>query len=117
MVEFPSFTNNTLVSRGGGKHPEWQPDGSRLFYITPDNRSMMSVAVRRDGTVGEPSKACDLPDSIFVGYSWVPNVFDVSADGERLLMIEWVKNPSDGSEQSKPDVVLVENWFEEFRKK
>lgn len=117
VVEFPSFTNNTLVSRGGGKHPEWQPDGSRLFYITPDNRSMMSVAVRPDGTVGEPSKACDLPDSIFVGYSWVPNVFDVSVDGERLLMIEWVKNPSDGSEQSKPDVVLVENWFEEFRRK
>ena len=117
VVEFPGFTNNTPVSRGGGKRPEWQADGSHLFYITPDNRSMMAVKVGRDGALSEPLRVCDLPESIFVAQPFVPNTFDVSADGKRFLMVEWVNDPSEAEAKVKPDVVLVENWFEEFRRK
>ena len=59
----------------------------------------------------------DLPDSIYIGGFWEPNAFDVTADGQRFLMLELIQDASEQSKQAKPDVVLVENWFEEFRRK
>ena len=41
--------------------------------------------------------------------------FDVSADGQRFLMLKDVIDASGTAKQ--PTAVLVQNWFEEFRNK
>jgi Tol biopolymer transport system component len=115
LISFPGFTNRMVLSRGGGKRPQWHPTGSELFYLS--GRTLMSVTLKRDGKIqpGEPTKVFDLPDSVYVTSENVEsgNPFDVSADGQRFLMMQTVESPAG----ARPNVLMVENWFEEFREK
>lgn len=40
--------------------------------------------------------------------SW-PNSFDVTADGERFVVVRPVRD-----ERAKPEIVVVQNWMKEF---
>ena len=41
--------------------------------------------------------------------------FDVAPDGERFLMLQSPPKPEE--EETEEGIVLIENWFEEFRAK
>ena len=73
----------TFVSINGGSSPVWSRDGKELFYRAGDE--LMSVTVTTTGalTLGERRKLIDL-----TGYdSGDFRDFDVSADGQRFLLI------------------------------
>jgi eukaryotic-like serine/threonine-protein kinase len=59
VTPFPPDPSRTvLVSAGGGNQPRWDPDGKRLYYVTPD-RDLVMVEVRvEDGrfVAGKPSR-------------------------------------------------------------
>ena len=113
VVDFPSFTNKRIVSRGAGKALEWHPDGSDLFYLSADSRSLWSVAIKRDTplTESEPTKVLDLPlDISRLG-------FQVAKDGQRFLMLRNIPEPLGSDGLPSPKALLIENWFEEFREK
>jgi hypothetical protein len=67
----------------------------------------------------EPGPTFRAPTELFTGPYYYgatvssPDVYDVSADGRRFLMIE-PGAPDDG--QTPPDIVIVENWFEELKR-
>ena len=41
--------------------------------------------------------------------------YDITPDGERLIMLFPVDR-IDGSEASRPQIIVVQNWFEELRR-
>jgi serine/threonine protein kinase len=117
LVDFPEFTNRRVVSRGGGHHVKWNPNGTELFYLSSDGRALMSAKLKPDGRgTYEPTKVFEMPESIHREDSTWPSIYDVAPDGERFLMMQKVQE-SPAAHAVKPTVRVVENWFEEFREK
>ena len=90
--------------------PVWSPDGQELFYY--NGRALMSLPVST-----EPSFAYGDPEVVFEGLFTITNGgagFSVSPDGQRFLMVRSVDSRiNDGI---NPEVVLVQNWFEELKR-
>ncbi len=97
------------VSSAHGSEPLWTRGGRELVYRSGD--SVMAVSVDlQSGTSEEPRLlfAGPYPDNP----GWTrPRSYDVSPDGERFLM---TRLPT---EQPRPQVAVVLNWFEELRAK
>jgi Tol biopolymer transport system component len=94
------------VSVGGGTGPRWRRDGKELFYISADNRTIMSVPIESIA----PFKA-GLPSRLFtIGTEPASRdrgrnpVYDVMPDGQRFLVSVGAGEP----ESSRMTVVL--NW-------
>ena len=107
LVDFPGFERKEIVSTGGASSSAvWHPDGSELFFICADKKSMMSVSVSQDQglEVSEPNEVFTLPEGVVL-----PG-FDVTQD-RRFLMSRMVSAPVFG----QPDAMIVQNWIEEFR--
>ena len=72
---------SVLVSRGGGSSPRWRRDGTELFYLAPDEKLMVvGVDAGSAFRVGAPNPLFQTPPGTIVG--------DVSADGQRFLMVQ-----------------------------
>jgi eukaryotic-like serine/threonine-protein kinase len=99
--------DRVAVSINGGSGPVWSRDGRELFYRAGDD--LISVPVRTTGglVLGERMKLLDLSE-YDSGYL---HEFDVSADGQRFLVIRTERE----SRPIRLDVIL--NWFDELRKK
>ncbi len=114
---FPDVdTGRRQISTGGGESPLWSRDGGELFYYvdgpgaTAD--AVMAVSVE-SGSVFTPGA----PDMLFQGNYLAPNArgsfYDVSLDGQRFLMIVAARVVSEGV---SPQIIIVQNWFEELRR-
>ena len=95
------------VSNAGGTQPVWSPDGTEIFYR--DDTRMFGVPV----TSANDELALGEPQVLFEG-DFAPGLFgfvnyDVTADGERFLMLRQV-------EGSAVPIVVVLNWFEELKR-
>jgi eukaryotic-like serine/threonine-protein kinase len=97
VQSYPGGTNSIPVSTGGGFLPKWSRDGKELFYVTGD--AVVAVAIRADGSFGDPRRLFDRSNSIVRYHS-----YDVSPDGKRFLMIQ--RDP--GSVPRQLNVIL--NW-------
>ncbi len=97
------------VSTAGGTRPQWGPDGRELFYVSADLQ-LMRVPIRTEGTFSYGS-----PEALF-SYRPYFNYFDVSADGQRFLMIRPVAADSDG-EAPTQRIKVVLNFFEELKER
>lgn len=105
LQPFPGPGGKVPVSTEGGVAPAWSPTGRELFHLSGD--SMMSVVVTT-GTVGAPKflfEKHDIRRSTRI--TGVAN-YDVSADGERFLMVV------SGNASTQLNVVL--NWFDELER-
>jgi serine/threonine-protein kinase len=99
------------VSTGGGSRPVWARNGRELFYLDGNNL-LTAVAVETTGatfTQGNPVKV--LSSAYFTG---IPQrSYDVTADGQKFLMI---KDAASGDRTStSASLVVVLNWFEELK--
>ena len=118
LVTFPEFGNRTLITHSQSFAWTWHPNGTELLYIDGPTRAMMSVLVKRSGTieVGPPVKLFEVPASSFYNYT-DPRGFSLSSDGKRFLMQQEIRNDADKNGPRPNTVMLVENWFEEYREK
>jgi hypothetical protein len=93
-----------LVSAGGGVDPVFAPDGTELFYRTPDG-AVMRAALLPGAPPGKPTQL------IAAGkYSNAWNTYDIAKDG-RFLMLKHSK-----AAPAAPDrIIVVQNWFDELR--
>jgi eukaryotic-like serine/threonine-protein kinase len=99
------------MSSGGGSRPVWNRDGRELFYLS-ETGALMRVGVeeRPVWTASAPSKLFDGP----YGIGGSPaRFFDISPDGRRFII---VKEGGDGRTAALPQVVVVQNWFEELKR-
>jgi Tol biopolymer transport system component len=113
---FPAVTTGRWqISTTGGTRPLWSRDGRELFYLaqgsTPGTIAAMAVAVSSGASlsVGPPAK-------LFEGAYLTPQhgrqVYDVSKDGKRFLMI---KAAAADAAAPPPQIIVVQNWVEELR--
>ena len=102
------------ISSDGGRWPLWARSGRELLYVTSGNR--LAVVT----TVGTPNFSFSAAEMLFdvtpyllgVGGSrTVSRPFDISPDGQRLVMSRSVNSAT----TKRPSIVIVTNWFEELR--
>jgi Tol biopolymer transport system component len=91
VLPYPGPGRTVQISQGGGTEPAWNPNGRELFYRYQGFGSqgkMMAVDIAT-----EPSFTASNPRMLFEGAylgsrsAEVPN-YDVSADGQRFLMVK-----------------------------
>ena len=108
------------VSRDGGTEPLWSRDSRELFYRAASGAVMrVSIEPHSPTLSGAPTKLFDAPAYAVGGRGEFAELrhrtYDVSLDGRRFLMIK-----SDNAETgpvSPERIVLVQNWFEELKRK
>jgi len=109
---FPEVnTGRWQVSTGGGTRPLWARNGRELFYYLPPGVVMAVQVLER------PRFAAGAPQVVFKGTYLSPQterMYDVSPDGRRFLMIK--NAPQDGEALPPPQLVVVQNWFEELKR-
>ena len=103
---FPAGDGPWQVSRGGGGHPRWAPDGDRLYYLSGED--LMEIGVE-----WAPRIAFGTPRVLFsTGDAGINHrrLFDIAPDGRRFMMMQNV-----GDSTSRRDALtIVENWHAEF---
>jgi hypothetical protein len=106
---YPGPGGKWQISADGGMEPVWNPNGRELFYRS--GRKMMAVEIAT-----KPGFAAGKPRVLFEGdYLPTPLAFpnyDVSADGQRFLMLK----PSEQEAAAQTQIIVVLNWFEELKR-
>jgi serine/threonine-protein kinase len=99
---YPAMDRFWKVSPEGGDNPMWHPDGSSVLFLDPIGR-LMEADVRT-----EPVFSTGSPRVVLQGPY---ESFDVHPDGERFLAVK--------IDPGEPitELVVVENWFEELKRK
>jgi eukaryotic-like serine/threonine-protein kinase len=104
LARFPEGDRRIRVSVGGGTRARWSENGQELFYVGNDGQMMrVSVKQSRDGLeVGTPH-------ALFQTRLDVPNLpfwprYDVTADGQRFLVLDPAPNSTSNS------VKVVLDW-------
>jgi eukaryotic-like serine/threonine-protein kinase len=102
VQSFPGPGTKSQVSRNGGSHPVWRPDGRELFFLGPDG-TMMSVPIGNGRSFD-----AGLPQALFRANVWTlarNQVYAVTKDGQRFLV---TATPQKSSGAAPLTVVL--NW-------
>ena len=110
---FPRVANGRWqVSTAGGTRPVWARSGRELFYLDASN-ALTAVPVG----ISESTISIGSPAKLFDTKYAEPNPsrhYDVSADGQRFLMLK----ATTGDPNATPvSMVLVEHWFEELKQR
>jgi len=117
---FPPTGARHRISQDGGLYPLWSPEGSALFYRPGVNTgSLTLLTLRSVDIVTEPAFAFSNEQTLPVeGFNVVLGYrdYDMSSDGERLLMVFPVDRPDTG-EPARPQINIVLNWFEELKER
>jgi hypothetical protein len=90
------------VSVDGGHAPHWRRDGTEVFFIGLDNKSVYTAKTRiLPGRieVSRPIKIFETPDVLMVG----GGSYDVTSDGQRFIMLI-------GKDQGPPVLTVHVNW-------
>jgi len=97
------------VTPSGGAYPMWSSSEEELFYRNGDQMMAVPVVALTEGGIELGTSSV-----LFVGSytSGAVRHYDVTADGQRFLMIK----EEVSSEESAPNEIhVVLNWFEELR--
>jgi eukaryotic-like serine/threonine-protein kinase len=102
-----------LVSTEGGQRAVWAHSGRELFYNAGDG-TLMAVSVEAHGTTW----SAGAPKKLITGRYFSSRVlavphYDVTADGQRFLMIKETSTQAVGSELP---IIIVQNWTEELKR-
>ena len=100
------------VSTTGGARPRWARNGRELFYLDEANR-LTAVQVQTSGRAFVHGSPTTVLETTYAGPFENAHPYDVSADGQRFLMIK--QDATAAAAQTGLTVVL--NWFEELKTK
>ena len=95
------------ISTENADNPRWNGDGTELYYLTDDSR-ILAVKVNTSGNF-EAENPVELFELRFQYPGTVNFPFDVSADGQRFLVNGRLSDSDPG------EIVVVQNWAEEFK--
>jgi eukaryotic-like serine/threonine-protein kinase len=108
---FPGPGGKWQISSDGGIMPLWSRDGKQLFYTSTNEQDYWVVEVRMDGSFFAGKPRLLFTSEQFIGGA-PTHVWDISLDGQRLLMSKF------GGREPRPvtELILVQNWFEELKR-
>lgn len=97
------------IAIGEGMQPLWNPTGGELFYWGERHLMAVELTTGADLQARHPEPLFDHQDFVFMGL----RNYDVSPDGERLLMVKG------RSEYQKPSnrIVIVDSWLDYISRK
>ncbi len=102
---FPNVNDRRIkVSIRGGTQPRWATSSGELFFVGGDNQ-MMVTRIRTS-----PSLEVDTPQPLFSTLPFrlltaVHQVYDVTADGQRFVMI---------AAGGTPQIIRIDNWLADY---
>ena len=105
IKRFPTGEDRWQVSSQGGAQPRWTRDGKEIFFVEGDTLVAIPVTTRPEVSLGRPERLFSDPllDSVYAD-----QLYDVSADGERFVVVENVGgNPFS-------QIRVVQNWVALF---
>jgi dipeptidyl aminopeptidase/acylaminoacyl peptidase len=110
---YPGPGGQTPVSVNGGVEPVWAANGE-VFYrsLEGDKLFAVSTATHPSIKVGQPRLLLEKPFYVAPTGSPRPQ-YDVSADGQRVLMLA---NVGDSPASTHSRLFVVQNWFEELKR-
>ncbi len=104
------------ISTEGGTRPAWSRKGDELFYLDA-NDQLTAVRVKTNGTTLIPAKPARVLSGKYVAGSTTRGYdlrsYDVSADGQRFLMLKETAGTSTSA--PPPNMTVVVNWLEELK--
>lgn len=103
---FPAGGRKWAVSANGAAQLRWRRDGQELFYVEAGTLVAVPVRTEPEFWVGTPTRL--FAHAAFT--QWIDANYDVSADGQRVLLPERV-----GAQGGERRIHVVQNWFAEFR--
>ena len=107
VVPFPAGSARWQISTSSGQAPRWSPGGDALYFAAKDGLMRVHVSYSPSFSSTAPLKV--VPDDVVDlegGYS-------VARDGKHILA---TRDPDPRKSGGAP-MVLVQNWYSEFRKK
>jgi serine/threonine protein kinase/Tol biopolymer transport system component len=108
---YPGPGGKWQVSTDGGTEPAWNRNGRELFYRNGDKMMAADIFTQPSFTVGKPRQL--FAGAYEMNYFAAP-FYDVSADGQRFLMLKPVEQTQDAA---PTQINIVLNWFEELKQK
>jgi len=99
---YPEMDRYVPVTDWSSNCPLWHPDGGSIFFLDGEGR-LMEAGVRT-----KPELAVERPELVLEGPF---DSFDVAADGDRFLAVKVYRG------EPITELVVVENWFEELKRK
>ena len=105
IVPFPEGEPKRLVSIEGGEQVRWNPNGRELFFRNGNRMMVVGAEFARSLVLTKPRLLFESESFQSRG-----NSYDVSADGERFIMIDRSR-----SAQPPTQLVVVQNWAEELK--
>jgi eukaryotic-like serine/threonine-protein kinase len=106
---FPVSGGKWIVSTNGGAQPRWRRDGKEIFFMAPD-RKIMVADTKLEGDIFEAGVPKVLFQTNVVSYPNPRNVYDVSADGQRFVII------TPPEETSSTPITVVANWTADLKR-
>ncbi len=104
VAPFPGPGGKRQISTAGGRQPIWR--GKEIFYLSPDNK-LMAAEVNGKGEALEVGAGRPLFDVRPSGQGYV---YDVTADGQRLLVNTAVE------QKASAPITLVLNWTADLKR-
>jgi len=110
VTTYPGLKGKWQVSTESGREPVWAPDGKTIYYR--NGTSLVSTSVQTEGGFSA-EQAQVLFDDVYMTEPLRRN-YDIHPDGKRFLMIKKVEE-----EEEVPitELIVVENWFEELKRR
>ena len=112
---YPALDRREQIAGQISRAPVWRKDGRELFYLQNASRDIgMAVRVMAVPVTTTPTLSVGTARVLFEGPFRVDGPFrpyDVTADGQRFLMVRAVEQPPARVSQ----MVLVQNWTEELK--
>ena len=106
----PAADARWQISSGGGTMPRWRGDGKEIYYWGPDGR-IMAATVDGSGTAFKWSTPAPLFQAVMPTLRTNDINFDVSADGQKFLLVE----PSE--RVGAPPLMIVTDWVAAVRRR
>jgi hypothetical protein len=91
------------ISSNGGRYPRWRGNGSEILYLAPDGK-LMSAAIRFTSESVEAGAPRMLFDAALPSVPFSRYPYDLSFDGQRLLLLNAAHGSVPGS------LTLILNW-------
>jgi serine/threonine protein kinase/Tol biopolymer transport system component len=110
MQPYPGPGGKWQISTEGGTEPVWNPNGRELFYRSGDKMMAVDIATQPGFTAGKPRM---LFEGQYLPTTTTPPNYDVSADGQRFLMLKSVEQAASAPTQ----INVVLNWFEDLKRR
>jgi hypothetical protein len=112
---FPTTGATYPISKSGGFHPTWSPDGKELFYLAGVGAGQfvaVSVTTRPTFTFGNP---VSMPILFVERGPGLERNNDITLDGKRFLGVVAAGQNTASGAAAAPQIQVVLNWFEELK--